>query len=69
MWKVFDIRKAETNEYLGTVETETPLDAAIIHFSVYGIKIAQIEVNAENPHEVTIEDVKYTIIEDKSASI
>ena len=65
MWKVFDIRNAETNEYLGTVETETPLDAAIIHFAVYDIKIAQIQVNAENPNEVTIEGIKYTVIEDK----
>ena len=66
MWKIFDIRDAETNQYLGTVETETPMDAAIIHFSVDNIKIAQILVVQEDPFEIEIEDRRFKIIEDKA---
>ena len=69
MWKLYDIRNAETNEYLGSVETETAFDAAILHFAVYDIKIAQIQVTHENPFTVTIEGVKYTVIEDTAAVI
>ena len=69
MWKLYDIRNAETNEYLGSVETETAFDAAILHFAVYDIKIAQIQVNQENPFTVTIEGIKYTVIEDTAAKI